>query len=148
MKDIGACNHLSNCNLRHEDKKHLRPERKPRDDAKYTINKSEHTPRPSLSIWMNPFYIVCYSLLSSNRFLFFFTVAISHCRSKEKLQTLTFSMRNDLMINRLFLFETSRLHFTDIDLLQITELQLQFFTNQITEFFLICLWQELGANPF
>ena len=57
-------------------------------------------------------------------------------------------MRNDLMINRLFLFETSRLHFTDIDLLQITELQLQFFTNQIIEFFLICLWQELGANPF
>ena len=65
MKDIGACNHLSNCNLSHEDKKHLRPERKPLDDAKYTINKSEHTPRPSLSIWMNPFYIVCYSLLSS-----------------------------------------------------------------------------------
>ena len=57
-------------------------------------------------------------------------------------------MRNELMINRLFLFETSRLHFTDIDLLQITELQLQFFTNQIIEFFLLWLWQELGANPF
>ena len=39
-------------------------------------------------------------------------------------------------------------YISDIDLLQITELQLQFFTNQIIEFFLLCLWQELGANPF